>query len=499
MQFKPGVAQSQVDSLTRAFGLGVLRPPRPDSGFSYYVFSYPRDSVAPLRVAVALDRNPLVAWADPDKISNRHPDEVPSDPYFSLQYYLSNTNTLNGIPVDDNVETAWDLTTGLWPPSTGGLRVGVIGTGVQASHPEFGGRVLDGYDAVLGNSGSGCTDCATSPYGNDYHETSVAGIIVGQHDGSGIAGIAPGVFIVPARIFRGDQVATDVGIADAIYYTWYYGAAEVINNSWGGGTPSDAITNAINSAATSGRGGAGTVVVFAAGNTSNRDASQIGAVDYPAYLDTVIAVGAIDRYGYLTNYTPEGSSLDIVAPSGHYTNPCVGDVVTTDLLSTAGCNDGPSGNIDYTSTFSGTSAAAPQVAAVAALVIARQSSLSMSAVKNRLYQGADYWGPSTQFGWGKLNAYKSVTDVTVVITGTKTIRSSGDYSWNCSATGGNGTYSYRWDESDNQGPYYEVGTSSTYSDYVDVTSGITTIDLRCTVTSGVETGVGNFRANVIPR
>lgn len=128
VQFKAGVAPSQVDSLTRAFGLALVRPARPDSGFSYYLFSYPRDSVAPLRVAVALDRNPLVEWADPDKISSRHADYIPSDPYFSLQYYLSNTITLNGIPVDDNVETAWDLTTGLWPPSTGGLRVGVIGT-----------------------------------------------------------------------------------------------------------------------------------------------------------------------------------------------------------------------------------------------------------------------------------------------------------------------------------------------------------------------------------
>ena len=100
-----------------------------------------------------------------------------------------------------------------------------------------------------------------------------------------------------------------------------------------------------------------------------------------------MAVGAIDRNGNLTNYSPEGSELDIVAPSGHYTNRCVGDVTTTDLTDGTGCNDGPNGDNLYSTTFSGMSDAAPQVSAVAALVISRTQFMSAAAVKGKLYGG----------------------------------------------------------------------------------------------------------------
>lgn len=72
-------------------------------------------------------------------------------------------------------------------------------------------------------------------------------------------------------------------------------------------------------------------------------------------------MGAINRSGELTNYTPEGPELDLVAPSGHFAGWCNGDVVTRDLRGDDGvCNDGPNANVDYTSTFTGTSAAAPR-------------------------------------------------------------------------------------------------------------------------------------------
>src|ERR1043166_2864333 len=107
VSFKPSTSAARRDSLIAAFGMQVIRPPRPDSGFNYYVLAYPTDSASPLRVAAALDRHQLGAWAEPDKISNRHPDAVPSDAYYPLQYYLKNTVVRNGVTVDDNVESAW--------------------------------------------------------------------------------------------------------------------------------------------------------------------------------------------------------------------------------------------------------------------------------------------------------------------------------------------------------------------------------------------------------
>lgn len=492
VDFRPGTSAVQIDSLITALRMQVVRPPRPDSGFAYYVLAYPVDADAPLRVAALLDRHPLVAWADPDKIGDRHPDYVPSDPYYSLQYYLKNSVMRNGVTVDDNVESAWDLTTGQWAPSSGGLRVGVIGTGIDAAHPDFDGRILSGYDAL--SCTPACSDNETHPYPGDNHETLVAGLIVGQHNSAGIAGIAPGVYIVPGRIFRGDSVASDQGIADAINYMWQYGAVQVISNSWGGGPPSNAITSAIVSANSQGRGGSGAVVVFAAGNTSQRSTGYIGAVTYPATLSEVIAVGAIDRNGDLTDYSPEGPELDIVAPSGHYTNHCVGDVVSTDLTNGSGCNNGPNGDNLYSTTFSGTSAAAPQVAAVAALVISRNSTLTSSAVKSKIYQAAVTWGPANQYGAGKLNAFASVMNVVVTISGYTTIKRAGSYTWTTSATGGNGSYSYTWEQSVDNGPYNWVGSGTSFSEYIDGSSG-QTINLRVTAVSGIESGQKILRVN----
>lgn len=421
VEFKPEASRSQIDSLAAALGLGVERAAHPDSAKFSYWFTYPAGGAAdPLVIAAQLDRHPLVKWADPDKVAEVSRHYTPSDPYFVSQYYLKNSNYLNGVRVDINVEAAWDLTRGGGIPSAGGITVAVIDDGVQAGHPDFGSQVEFGYD-VFGNNSWGCYGCANNPDGNYSHGTLVAGIIVGQHDGydntaGGMAGIAPQAWIYPVRIFRGDGTAgTDAQIADGINNAWYFGAADVLNNSWGypeGYAGNNAVTNAISNASTQGRGGKGSVVVFSAGNTSNRDQGYIGRVSYPATLTTVEAVGAINRSGGLTNYTPEGSELDLVALSGHYNGKCVGDVLTTDLLDSRGCNDGPNGDVNFSNTFSGTSAAAPQVAGVAALILSYEPSLLGSNVRSRLHQTVDKWGTSTKYGYGKVNAYRALTNQT---------------------------------------------------------------------------------------
>lgn len=447
VEFSEDVASESADSLIRAFGATIVRRPRRDSGVSYFVLRYPVDSASPLRVAAQLDRHPMVSWADPVVHTVGGSTSAPPDPFYSMQYWLKNATTLNSIPVDINVEDVWQLTTGAWAPSTGGLRVGVLGVGVDASHPEFDTRVMSGYDAVVCNPACGSE---TSPYLNDAHETAVAGIIAARHDAVGVAGIAPGVYIVPARIAKNGVFVNTQGIADAINYLWSAGGVHVISASWFMANPSNAVTNAISAANTSGRGGLGTVVVFSTGNNSNRLGGFVGNVTYPGSLSTVVGVSAINSVGAITNYSPEGSTIDIVAISSHQTtsvcSPGVGDMVTTDLVSGSGCNGGPSGNQDFMSTFSGTSAAAPQVAAVAALIISREPMLSATAVKARLYSGADPWGATTRFGAGKLNALRSVTNVVVSISGVSSVFTPGVRTWTASATGGNGSYVYAWEE-----------------------------------------------------
>ena len=97
----------------------------------------------------------------------------------------------------------------VWPITTGtGVIVAVIDTGVDASVPQFAGHVLPGMDVVNG-SGPADNDC----YG---HGTFVAGIIASQAPaGTGVAGIAPGVTILPIRQANGANDGTASGWPEA--------------------------------------------------------------------------------------------------------------------------------------------------------------------------------------------------------------------------------------------------------------------------------------------
>jgi subtilisin family serine protease len=153
-------------------------------------------------------------------------------------------------------------------------------------------------------------------------------------------------------------------------------------------------------------------MIFSAGNTANRQLGSFGFVCFPASLSVAVSVGATSPLGFPANYSPRGK-IDLVAVSGAFTDACVGAIVTVDRFGSAGCSDGPeldNGQNDpnYTVTFSGTSAAAPQVAAVAALILSRFPTLTSSQVKSRLFNGAIPWGATNDAGHGKVSAYNSV-------------------------------------------------------------------------------------------
>ncbi len=484
VQFRAGTPRGSIDSLVSSLGLRILREPMPDSGWYEYVLEYPRDR-DPLDVAAIVDRLAHVAWADPNKISGARLDT--SDPYFASQYYLQNAVFLNGVRVDDNVVPAWSVTLG-----TNNIKVFVVDDGIDIQHADLfcSTYFLWAYDAFLNQF----PDTPTYPHANDRHGTAVAGIINGCHNTSGTAGIAPGVSLGVIRIFRNGLVAGDQAVADAINWAWAIGGADVLSNSWGGGAQSNQITNAINNAATQGRGGKGTVVVFAGGNTSARQLSIIGALNWQATLANVIAVGAINSNGQLTDYTPEGAALDIVAPSSHFTGAACGsgDVFTTDRVGPLGCNDGPNNDPLYTSSFGGTSAAAPQVAAAAGLLLTMNPNLTRQQVTSLLLTHADRggsWATTTQFGHGKLNVYNAMVPLlppppfSVSISGPTVITQKRTYTWTANASGGSGGYSYQWSVYyQSSGQTIQLGTGQTQSRLVQPGDGI--FEMRVTVTSG---------------
>lgn len=485
VQFRSTTSPTQIDSLVAALGLHVERRPRPDSGLTTYWFSYPDTASEPLQLAAALDQHPLVEWADPDRLAYARPASTPSDPYFSQQVYLTNPVILNGAHVDIAAASAWDITKG-----SSSIRVAVVDVGIDGNHPEFSGRLDPGYDVYAGQFAG---EDAYHPNPNDDHGTEVAGIIGAAHNGVGIAGVAPNVHLVSVRIIRFQTGQTDAQIADALM--WAAQHADVVNNSWESSSYSQTIDAAIYNGSQQGRGGLGTVMVFAAGNDAHNDSGQPHGLSPEANSNTALAVGAIDANGLLADYSNTGIySHGVVAISGHQGYPlCDGtpNILTTDFSGALGCNLGPGGDLNYTYSFNGTSAATPQVSGVAALLLSLQPSLTEGDVRTRILNDADVWGgsrPSNQYGFGKLNAYRVVSNslaLSVNITGPTFIDTPGTYTWTAHPGGGNGTYSYQWQESFNNGVSWSNvgGNSATYSE-TENSNG--SFKLRVKVTSGSE-------------
>jgi len=217
-------------------------------------------------------------------------------------------------------------------------------------------NLLTGYDATGSNLGGAAGPIA--------HGTACAGIAAAiQNNNEGISGVAPNCIIIPVCIGRGNSISNDCA-ADGIQWAWQTAGVHVISCSWGGGSYYQQITDAINNAVLYGRKNKGCVVVF---NSGNFDKST---VDYPASQANVIAVGAISQCGQrksLTSCDGEswgshyGSALDVVAPGVK--------IYTTDIQGSGGYNTSSGTTGDYIASFSGTSAACPHVAGIAALIL----------------------------------------------------------------------------------------------------------------------------------
>lgn len=496
IRFHDHVAPGQIDSLLAAHGMIVERAPTSDSYYSTYWVRYPQ-GVDPLEFAVSIHRHPLVRWADPDRVGEgrRASLQTPSVYFDSLQWYLKNTvDNYHGIPVDIDVDSVWIHTKGA------GIRVAVLDDGVEMWHPDidpnFNPQTDLWYDVFNEDQGDGfpvfeCDSigCAfepqrASPKAGDDHGTKVAGLIAGKW-GGGIVGVAPEAMIIPVRFVREDETVrpTDAQLADAFEWAADVAGADVINFSyvW---ESSQCVAEAIRNALKYGREDLGTVVVAAAGNFSRT------TPEFPASMDSVIAVGAIQRDGQLTYYS--NGHPDLVAPSGPELGCGNGDILTTSLLGDFGCSDGPGGNVDYTTTFSGTSAATALVSGAAALMLAANPGLTAAQVKSRLQANADSWpnyGPA-QVGSGKLNVYRSLDlpppppppVVAHDILGPTIIFNPGMYQWKAVVSGGDGNYSYQWKMywQDFQA-WQNLGQDSTQSVNVDESVGDFT--LRVIVTS----------------
>jgi subtilisin-like proprotein convertase family protein len=252
-------------------------------------------------------------------------------------------------------------------------------------------------------------DTFQEPNAWDGHGTACAGLAAATHNNDlGIKGIGGGCSIQAIRIAYSPSkganwVTRNSWIARAIDWSWRNGAS-VLSNSWGGGAPSTAITNAFERARTLGRQGKGCVLVVAAGNAA-------GPVDFPGELDTVLTVSASNEFDEFKTKTSRdgetwwgsnfGPPVDLAAPGVHN--------LTTDISG----SDGYTSN-NYTD-FNGTSSATPIVAGAAALLLSAEPDLTELEVRNRLKETADKVGAqpyqngrNDQFGSGRLNVFAAL-------------------------------------------------------------------------------------------
>ncbi|GAA3656874.1 subtilisin family serine protease [Lentzea atacamensis] len=222
-----------------------------------------------------------------------------------------------------------------------GVNVYVVDTGVRISHSTFGGRAVNGYDAVDNDN--------VAQDGNG-HGTHVAGTIAGSQ-----YGVAKNARIVGVRVLNNSGSGTLAGVVAGIdWVARNHRKPAVANLSLGGGANSsidDAVRRAI---------AAGVTFAVAAGN-SNANASGFS----PARVGEAITVGATERTDARASYSNYGSILDIFAPGSSITSAWhTGDSATN--------------------TISGTSMATPHVAGAAARYLQSNPSATPAQVASYL-------------------------------------------------------------------------------------------------------------------
>lgn len=262
-----------------------------------------------------------------------------------------------------------------------GVTIAIVDTGVDDTHPDLQGVLLPGINLI--NRQAKAVD-------DNGHGTMIAGVIAGQgqqastsrSDTPTVQGIAPGVKILPIKALdnlgRGDSRTVAQGVLEAVK-----AGVDIIVLSLTDPIDDPSMRQAIERAEK-----ANVLVVAAAGNDSSR-------THYPANYPTVLGVGAIDMSDHPTPFTNYGDGVDLVAYGQDI-------FTTTSTLAT------PLGR-PYV-VASGTSLAAPQVAAVAALVKQLDPKRTALDIRDILKAtAAPLKEEATYVGFGKINALKAVT------------------------------------------------------------------------------------------
>jgi type VII secretion-associated serine protease mycosin len=296
------------------------------------------------------------------------PQAASADPVRDRQYWLN----------DYGFTKAWEQSQGA------GIKVAVIDTGIDASHPALEGAVVGGTDV----SGIGSLDGLTPIGQNSYHGTMVASLIAGRGNpedkGAGILGTAPKAQLLSVSMAFGvEGVDTDSQIAEGVIWAVDNGA-RVINLSLTRNSVSwpkswdEAFLYAFEN---------DVVIVAAVGN--RLDGTE--EVSAPATIPGVIAVAGVDKNANASELSStSGFTIGVTAPS-------------EELVAAY-----PGGEYRI---WSGTSGAAPIVSGMVALIRSLYPEMDAANVVNRVIQSATKNGfenYSSAYGYGLIDAEAAI-------------------------------------------------------------------------------------------
>jgi thermitase len=329
----------------------------------------------PAAVAARLNRSALVSYAEPNYVLSTQ--ATPNDTHFAQLYGLHNTGQTGGSSdADIDAPEGWDAAgLGTFPP-TGGVKIGIVDTGIDQTHPDLSGKTVNCADSIGGILTEGtCVD-------DNMHGTHVAGTIAAKaNNATGVAGVAFNANLAICRALRsaaGTGLTSDV--AACINWTHAKGA-KVISMSLGGGA-STTLKNAVANAWKNGAAN-GSVLVAAAGNDGD------STVNYPAGYPEVVSVAATDHNDARASFSNTNSDVEVAAPG-------------VSILSTI-----PGG---LYAKLSGTSMATPHASGVTGVLWQLFPGDTASGIRSRLGAAVNDLGAAgrdSSFGFGRVNLCKA--------------------------------------------------------------------------------------------
>lgn len=285
--------------------------------------------------------NPAVGYADLNKKVSLL--SVPNDLQFSDLWGLHNTGqAVKGSLVTPRVTDAdidapegWTTAFGSGQfPSSGGVRVGILDTGIDRTHVELIDKVKACAQATAAIGVVTVGTCSD----DNLHGTHVAGTVAAVANNSvGVAGVAPNAELAIFKGLNGAGVGFLADIVAGIYWLYQNGGARIISMSLGSSSSASSEAQAVKDA-----DAAGVLLVAAAGNDYD------DTKNYPAYFPEVMSVAATNQADKIADFSNCNSDVEISAPG-------------EDIWSTFPGNS-------Y-GVISGTSMATPHVSGAAAMVM----------------------------------------------------------------------------------------------------------------------------------